>query len=170
MRVANQGWAEEPPEVLASVARVAHNQVQYWSIAETVSAKNKNPSSAIGANKKPQTAPGSFLGSHSAGPSEASKANQNSDDVLHVSAPEKDKVGGAFKNWLASPAALSERNWSQSIEGVRELRASQPTDSRFVSANNTMVTAQVSSTAVLHCRTSSATGGLVSVAHYNCLW
>ena len=56
------------------------------------------------------------------------------------------------------------RGWGRSIEGVRELRSSQPTDSRFLSTNNSIVTAQVSSTAVLHCRTSSATGGLVSDA------
>lgn len=60
-------------------------------------------------------------------------------------------------------AGFADSGWSRSIEGVHELRASQPTDSRFISSNNSVVTAQVSSTAVLHCRTSSATGGLVSI-------
>ncbi|XP_018021761.1 uncharacterized protein LOC108677954, partial [Hyalella azteca] len=52
--------------------------------------------------------------------------------------------------------------WRRPIAGVRELRASASQDNRFVSKNNSVVTAQVASTAILHCRTSSATGGLVS--------
>ena len=42
-----------------------------------------------------------------------------------------------------------------------QISSKDPAENRFKSKNNTVVTAQVLSTAILHCHTSSSTGGLV---------
>ncbi|XP_063603255.1 cell adhesion molecule DSCAML1-like isoform X3 [Penaeus indicus] len=64
--------------------------------------------------------------------------------------------------WSCSTSDQEGARWTSSNKlGPGEVNAKVPSE-RFVTQNNSVVTGQVGASVVLHCKTSSATGGLVS--------
>ncbi|XP_037782342.1 uncharacterized protein LOC119578787 [Penaeus monodon] len=64
--------------------------------------------------------------------------------------------------WSCSTSDQEGARWTSSNKlGPGEVSAKVPSE-RFVTQNNSVVTGQVGASVVLHCKTSSATGGLVS--------
>ena len=157
---------------------------------ETVIWKEPSESSEVGGNSdfisnklrlarnssnEPQSSDNKSLNEKASGKNSTSKTN----DILS----NKTKLGG----WSRSIHGVQElrkpfegskhrsymlKNFKEELtnrgyvdEGVSggniEIEGEKSNDERFISSNNSRVIAQVSSNAVLHCRTTSTTGGLV---------
>lgn len=70
------------------------------------------------------------------------------------------KKAGRYNTHFSFPPAAQWTNNNQ-LELGAQARAKVESE-RFVTHNNSIVTAQVGASVILHCKTSSATGGLVS--------